>query len=95
MTKVNPDNGNETKSDIFPWDIFKSDDIFFYQKTLKYFNDFQIRNFSSIFPNNGVETNSDILPLDILFSTGRKILTYFNDFYNWHFLIHCTRHVKI
>ena len=25
MTKVNASNGNETKSDIFPWDIFKSD----------------------------------------------------------------------
>ena len=24
MTKVNPNNGNETKSDIFSWDIFKS-----------------------------------------------------------------------
>ena len=28
MTKVNRNNGNETKSDIFPWDIFKSDVIF-------------------------------------------------------------------
>ena len=28
MTKVNPNNGNETKSDIFHWDIFKSDIIF-------------------------------------------------------------------
>ena len=27
MTKVNPNNGNETKSDIFPWDIFKFDSI--------------------------------------------------------------------
>ena len=25
MTKVNPNNGNETKSDIFPWHIFKLD----------------------------------------------------------------------
>ena len=25
MTKVNPSKGNETKSDIFPWNIFKSD----------------------------------------------------------------------
>ena len=24
MTKVNPNNRNETKPDIFPWDIFKS-----------------------------------------------------------------------
>ena len=29
MTKVNPDNANETKSDIFPWDVFKSDMILF------------------------------------------------------------------
>ena len=28
MTKVNPHNGNETKSDIFPWDIFKYNNIF-------------------------------------------------------------------
>ena len=28
MTKVNPDNGNEAKSDIFPWDVLKSDIIF-------------------------------------------------------------------
>ena len=41
VTKVNPSNGNETKSDIFRWDILKSDAIFFYQKTLKCFNVFQ------------------------------------------------------
>ena len=47
MTKVKLNNGNETKLDIFPWDIFKSDTIsFFYQKILKYFNDCQKRNFS-------------------------------------------------
>ena len=28
MTKVNQNNGNEIKSDIFPWDVFKSDIIF-------------------------------------------------------------------
>ena len=27
MTKQNTDNGNETKSDIFPWTIFTSDFI--------------------------------------------------------------------
>ena len=27
---MNPSNGNETKSDIFPWDIFKSDAISFF-----------------------------------------------------------------
>ena len=32
MTKVNLDNGNETKSDIFPCDIFKSETIFCFIK---------------------------------------------------------------
>ena len=32
MTKMNPHNGNETKSDIFSWNIFKSDTISFYIK---------------------------------------------------------------
>ena len=33
MTEVNLNNGNETKSDIFPWDFVKSDTIsFFYEK---------------------------------------------------------------
>ena len=42
MSKVNPNKGNETKSEIFPWDIFKSDNIsFFYRKMLKFFNNFQ------------------------------------------------------
>ena len=38
MTKVNLNNENETKANIFPWDIFESDVMyFFYQKTLKHF----------------------------------------------------------
>ena len=28
MIKENPNNGNETKSEIFSWDIFKSEIIF-------------------------------------------------------------------
>ena len=47
MTKVNPNNGNETKSDIFPWDIFKSNN-FLNQNILKYFNDFQSWKFSKL-----------------------------------------------
>ena len=46
MTKVNLNNRNGPKSDIFLWDIFRSDSIFFYEKILKYFNDFQNQNFS-------------------------------------------------
>ena len=33
MTKVNPNNGTEIKSDIFPWGIFKSD-VFFLSKNI-------------------------------------------------------------
>ena len=32
MTKVKESNGNETKLDVFPWDIFKSDTISFFIK---------------------------------------------------------------
>ena len=37
MTKVNPNTGQETKSDIFPWDIFKSDINFYWPKNTKIF----------------------------------------------------------
>ena len=40
MTEVNPKNGNETKLDVFSWDIFKFDIIFTCSKRPKYFNDF-------------------------------------------------------
>ena len=46
MNKFNPNNANQTKSDIFLWDIFKSDVIsFFYQEILKCFNDLQNKYF--------------------------------------------------
>ena len=37
MTKVNPNNGNETKSDIFPWDVFKFYIIFHWSENTKMF----------------------------------------------------------
>ena len=37
MTKVNPNNGNETKLDIFSWNIFKSDIIFHWLQNTKIF----------------------------------------------------------
>ena len=37
MTAVNPVNGNEIKSDIFSWDIFKSDIIFQWSQNTKIF----------------------------------------------------------
>ena len=40
MITMNPNNGNETNSDIFRWDIFKFDTIsFFNRKILTYFNE--------------------------------------------------------
>ena len=38
MTKVNPNNKrNETKSDIFPWEIFNSDINFYWSQNTKIF----------------------------------------------------------
>ena len=40
MSKVNPDNGNETKLDIFHGTYFNLTSFFVGRKILKYFNDF-------------------------------------------------------
>ena len=46
MTKVNPNNGNQTKSDIFPWDhghdrtYSNLVSLFVGPKILKHFSDF-------------------------------------------------------
>ena len=45
-TKVNLHNGNKTKSDISPMNVFKSDIIFIGCKILKHFNDFYNWHFS-------------------------------------------------
>ena len=37
MTEVNPNNGNEIKSNIFSWDIIKSDIIFHWSQNTKIF----------------------------------------------------------
>ena len=37
MTKMKPNNGNETKSDIFPWDKFKFDSRSFLSKNIQVF----------------------------------------------------------
>ena len=37
MIKVNPNNGIETKSDIFPWELFKCDIIFHWSQNTKIF----------------------------------------------------------
>ena len=37
MTKVNSNNENKKKSDLFPWEIFKSDIIFHWTQSTKIF----------------------------------------------------------
>ena len=39
MIKVNLKNGNKTKSDIFPWDMFKFEIIFHWSQNIEIFND--------------------------------------------------------
>ena len=69
MTKVNPKNRNETKSDIFSLYLFKSDAIFFLPKNKKVFQSLtksKILSFMiKVKPNNENETKSDIFPSDI------------------------------
>ena len=69
MNKVNPNNGNEAKSDIFPWDIFKSDTISFLSKNIKIFQWLSKSKFLSFMtkvnPSKGNETKSDISLWDI------------------------------
>ena len=60
MTKENPNNGNETKSNFISWGISKSDAIPFYQIILKYFNEFESETKADIFL-------WDIFKLDIIF----------------------------
>ena len=65
MTKVNQNDGNETKSDIFPWNILRPETIFFFiKKILKHFNESQNLKFLSFMikvnPGNGIKTKLDI-----------------------------------
>ena len=65
MTKLNPKNENETKSDNFPWDIFKSDTLFFIKtyKVFQWLSKSKFLNFmTKVNPNHGNETKSDIFP---------------------------------
>ena len=45
MSKVNPNKRNETNSEIFPWDIYKSDIIFIGRKILTFSMIFVIGTF--------------------------------------------------
>ena len=93
ITKVNPNNGNKTKSDILPRDIFKSDNYsFFLSKVFQWLSKSTFRNFmAKVNLNNGNETKSDIFSWEIFKSViifiSHKILKYDNGLYNWHFSI--------
>ena len=69
MTKVKPSNENKTKSDIFQWDIFKSDTKSFFDKNIKVFQWLSKSKLLSFMitlkPNNGNVAKSDISPWDI------------------------------
>ena len=75
MTKVNRNNGNETKSDISPSDLFKSDTYFLWLSKSKF-----LIFMTKVNLNNRNETKSDIILIG-------KMLKYFNDLYNCHFSI--------
>ena len=69
VTKVNPNNGNETKSGIFPLDVLKSDSISFLSKSIKIFQWPSKSKFVSFMTkvnlNDRNETKSDIFPWNI------------------------------
>ena len=82
MTKKNPNNCNQTKSDIFPWDILESNATFFYQKNIEVFQWLSKPNFLSFMTklnrNNRNETKSDIFSwktfkYDLIFSLLKNI----------------------
>ena len=57
MTKVNPNNGNDTKSDIFPWDTSRNDIMSLLSKNIQVFQLLSKLKFLSFMtkdnPNNG------------------------------------------
>ena len=71
MAKVKPNNGSETKSDIFSLDKFKPDTLsFIIKKDIKMFQIISKSEFLSFMtkvnPNNKIEKNSDIFSWDII-----------------------------
>ena len=98
MTKVNPSNGNETKLDIFSWDIFKTDTLSFLSKNIKVFqclSKSKVLSFmTKVNPSNRNEAKSDIFYDLTLFCIGHKILKYLNNFNNWYFSISMQKWVQ-
>ena len=96
MTKVNLNNGNETKWDIFPGDIFKSNTISFFSKNIKMLqwiskSKFHFYDYSWTEQWKWNKIRHFFMGHTQIwdhFFIGHKIflksLKYFNDFYNWH-----------
>ena len=80
MTKVNPNNGNETKSDISNL-VFKVK-----QKTLKHFIDFPNRFFFNFMTKVNLNIRNQ-MGYYLSFFIGGKKLKYFSNFNNWHLSI--------
>ena len=69
MTKVNPNNGNETKLEIFPWDIFILRHIFL-SKSIKIFQRLSKSKFLSFMTERNPKSSIfswDIFKSDIMF----------------------------
>ena len=65
------------------WHLFLSKHI----KVFKWLSQSKFFNFmAKVNSNNGNKTKSDLFKSKIIF-IARKMLKYFNDFYNWHFSI--------
>ena len=92
ITKKNPNNGNEIKSDILPLDIFKSDTTSI-SNVKKYLNDFQNQNFSVLWQKwtQKMKTEENQTFFHATYSKltpylfYQKILKYFNDVQNRNF----------
>ena len=85
MSKVNSNNGNETKTDIFSWSTFKSDIIFHSSQNteiiqwLLYLASFN--SIGKVSTNKKIETKlRDMCKSDIFLIY--KVVHYLNDFWN-------------
>ena len=82
MTKVSPNNGNEAKSDIFPWEFSNLTPCLFYLFCLcwlQWVQRMEMKQNQTYF--HGTYSNLTS------FLIGHKILKYFNRFYSWHLFI--------
>ena len=95
MTKVKSNNGNEQKSNIFPWEIFRSDVIYFFaKKYTKILMTIKIEvsalwlkwSQTMVIKQNHTFSMRHI-QIWHHFSFGHKLLKYVNDFYNCHLSI--------